>query len=365
MSTVSSEPSQSDTSTASAEATDNAEDGSTQQAAQITVSRRETADSPIDSSTTRSETVLVIDADPDQADQSFDQDGKTNDQVEIKLQLETEPGTFAVSLVSTDGVLKPLTALGYNAPKPDPSPITPDQPVSPAPDNTEGVTPISSDNLEFIEVDGSPRLLVIPFPEGEEQLITVAPETFTDPVQPIVEVDGGVANPLPIAISFTLIEASQQPLDLNTPTAGGGTIASNAPAGINLSIDGIYINSAAGADDITGSAHNDFIRAGANDDVIDAGAGDDLIRAGAGSDTITTGEGLDRIYYTADQLDGSADTVLDFSTSDRVVLGENILVSLVDNVATFSTTIDGLERQSTLLFAGSSVVSDDSFITTT
>ena len=90
-----------------------------------------------------------------------------------------------------------------------------------------------------------------------------------------------------------------------------------------------------------------------------------MIRAGAVSDTITTGEGFDRIYLTADQLDGSADTVLDFSTSDRVVLGENILVSLVDNVATFSTTIDGVERQSTLTFAGSSVIFDDLFTTTT
>ena len=193
----------------------------------------------------------------------------------------------------------------------------------------------------------------------------MAPETFTDAVQPIVEVEGGISNESPIAISFNLIKASEQPLDLNTPTAGGGTIASNAPAGINLSIDGVYFNSAAGADDITGSAHNDFIRAGANDDLIDSGNGDDLIRAGAGSDTITTGEGLDRIYYTADQLDGSADTVLDFSTSDRVVLGENILASLVDNVATFSTTIDGVERQSNLTFAGSSVIFDDLFITTT
>ena len=125
----------------------------------------------------------------------------------------------------------------------------------------------------------------------------------------------------------------------------------------------MYFSSDAGADYITGSEHNDFIRGGANDDFIDSGDGDDLIRSGAGSDIITTGEGSDLLYYTADQLDGSADTVLDFSTSDRIVLGENIRVSLVDNVATFSTTIDGVERQSTLTFAGSSVVSQDIFIT--
>ena len=229
----------------------------------------------------------------------------------------------------------------------------------------EPVTPSTSDQLEISAANGIPSLLVIPLADGEEQLLTEAPATITDSVQAIVEVEGGVANPLPIAISFNLIEASQQPLDLKTPTGGGGTIGSNAPAVINLSIDGFYIISAAGADVITGSQHNDFIRAGANDDLIDSGNGDDLIRAGAGSDTITTGEGLDRIYYTADQLDGSADTVLDFSTSDRVVLGENILASLVDNVATFSTTIDGVERQSNLTFAGSSVIFDDLFITTT
>ena len=364
-STVSSEPSQGETSTKTSQINKSAkavEIAPVQHIAEIKVLRRKTADTPIHSSTTLSQTILISDADPDQADQSFDQDKKANEQVEIKLQLDTDPDTFAVSLVATDGGLKPLTALGYNPSEPQPDP-QPDP--SPDPDNTGGVTPGSSDQLEISDTNGTSSLLVIPLADGEEQLITVAPETFTDSVQPIVEVEGGVANPLPIAISFNLIEASQQPLDLKTPTAGGGTIGSNAPAGINLSIDGIYINSAAGADVITGSHHNDFIRAGANDDVIDAGAGDDLIRGGAGSDIITTGEGFDRIYYTADQLDNTEDTVLDFSTSDRVVLGENILASLVDNVATFSTTIDGVERQATLTFAGSSVVTDEIFIATT
>ena len=127
----------------------------------------------------------------------------------------------------------------------------------------------------------------------------------------------------------------------------------------------MYFSSDAGADYITGSEHNDFIRGGANDDFIDSGDGDDLIRSGAGSDIITTGEGSDLLYYAADQLDNSADTALDFSLSDRVVIGENISVMLIHNVATFSTTIDGVEPQSTLAFAGSSIISQDIFITVT
>ncbi len=249
-------------------------------------------------------------------------------------------------------------------PNPDPEPITPDLPDSPVQDNADGETPFNSDNLAVIDVDGSFELLIIPPQDDDEQFITVSPETFSDGVQPIVEVEGGVTNESSVKISFDRIQASPTPLDLNTPTAGGGSIASSAPAGVSPSINGVYFNSAAGADEITGSEFNDFIRGGANDDFIDSGDGDDLIRSGAGSDIITTGEGFDLLYYTADQLDGSADTVLDLSTSDRIVLGENIRVSLVDNVATFSTIIDGVERQSSLTFAGSSVVSDDIFITT-
>lgn len=152
-------------------------------------------------------------------------------------------------------------------------------------------------------------------------------------------------------------------LDLDVVTDGGGTIRSNAPSNLALEITGVYFNSAAGSDAITGSQHNDFIRAGAGDDIINTGAGNDLIRSGAGNDIITTGDGDDLIYYTAGQLDGTADQVNDFSLTDRVVLGENIRVSLNGNAAAFTTTIDGVDRQATLTFNGSSqIFGTDMFI---
>jgi hypothetical protein len=55
--------------------------------------------------------------------------------------------------------------------------------------------------------------------------------------------------------------------------------------------------------------------------------------------------------------------VLDFSTSDRIVLGENIRANLNGTMATFATTIDGVDRQATLSFEGSSVVFEEMFIT--
>jgi len=136
-------------------------------------------------------------------------------------------------------------------------------------------------------------------------------------------------------------------------TTGGRTIASEAPSNISMDITGIYYNSAAGDDEITGSSSNDFVRAGSGDDIVIAGAGDDLIRGGAGSDQITTGSGADKIYWTVDQLDSSADTVTDFVVGeDQIAVESAISTSVAGNLLTFTATIDGIQRSSTVTLTG-------------
>ena len=135
------------------------------QAAQVTIYRRETADASINSPSTLSQTVSITDADPDQADQGFDRDNQTNQQGGVNLELTTKPGTFAVSLVSTDDELKPLIALGYNTPIPNPAPPTPDPEPAPTPQPEPAPIPEPEPgSIIPIEVDGSRELLVIPFP---------------------------------------------------------------------------------------------------------------------------------------------------------------------------------------------------------
>ena len=133
----------------------------------------------------------------------------------------------------------------------------------------------------------------------------------------------GIESATPTLIVFSL-QQERQILDTTEATAGGGTVGSNAPSDIDLLINGVYFNSSAGNDDLTGCTFNDFIRAGAGDDIINAGEGNDLVRGGAGNDQITLGEGADIVYYTIDQLDGSTDTITDLTTEDQIRLCEGI-----------------------------------------
>ncbi|QEY32408.1 calcium-binding protein [Synechococcus sp. RSCCF101] len=159
-----------------------------------------------------------------------------------------------------------------------------------------------------------------------------------------VEVSGGNGDTTSRIVDFQNVTAGD-PVDTGAATSGGGTIASNAPAGAPV-IDGVYFNSGAGNDAIAGSGANDFIRAGAGDDIINTGDGDDVVRGGSGSDTITLGGGADTVYYTIDQLDGSTDTVTDFSSDDKISLDSDVSASISGNVITL-TGADG--RTSTLL----------------
>ena len=224
-------------------------------------------------------------------------------------------------------------------------------------------TPVLTVNSGETDSPGTFVINPASIPEGET--LVISSSDLPEGTQPVFEISGGVVSPAILAIDFQNIDPSSTPIDPSLATDGGGTIASNAPQNLTLSLDGVYLNSGAGADSITGSQHNDFLRAGAGDDIIDSGAGDDLVRAGAGNDQITLGSGNDMLYFTADQLDQSIDTLNDFnSAEDIIALGENITVSLAgnSNIATFTTEIDGLERSSQLIFSGLDTITEEWFI---
>ena len=49
------------------------------------------------------------------------------------------------------------------------------------------------------------------------------------------------------------------------------------------------------------------------------------------------------------------------SAEDRIVLSENLTVSLADNIATFTTEIDDIERITQLIFSGFDTLSEQWF----
>jgi len=167
-----------------------------------------------------------------------------------------------------------------------------------------------------------------------------------------IEISEGLSDVTSLHIAFNL-QKERQALNLQDVTAGGGTIANNAPVNFDRTINGVYFNSSGGNDILTGSDFNDFIRAGSGDDIINAGDGDDLVRGGSGSDRITLGAGRDIVYYTIDQLDGSTDTITDFnSAEDEIRWGDGIqIASRTSDQLVLQFNQDGIMRQTTILFA--------------
>ena len=98
-----------------------------------------------------------------------------------------------------------------------------------------------------------------------------------------------------------------------------------------------YAHSGAGDDQIEGSSQADFIRGGAGNDTINGFGGNDVIRGGSGSDSITTGPGADTLYYTADQLDGSVDTFVDFTAGEDKISFDSAAVSSLDQISGLGT----------------------------
>ena len=101
-----------------------------------------------------------------------------------------------------------------------------------------------------------------------------------------------------------------------------------------------YASGGSGNDQIEGSSLNDFIRGGAGADTINGYGGNDVIRGGAGSDTIYGGAtGADTLYYTSDQLDGSTDTFVDFTTNiDKIAVQGNVAYTITGSTLTFTAS---------------------------
>ena len=101
-----------------------------------------------------------------------------------------------------------------------------------------------------------------------------------------------------------------------------------------------YASGGSGNDQIEGSSLNDFIRGGAGADTINGYGGNDVIRGGAGSDTIYGGAtGADTLYYTSDQLDGSTDTFVDFTTgTDKIAVQGNVAYTITGSTLTFTAS---------------------------
>jgi Ca2+-binding RTX toxin-like protein len=73
------------------------------------------------------------------------------------------------------------------------------------------------------------------------------------------------------------------------------------------------LNGGSNNDVLNGDAGKDYLNGASGDDILNGGQGNDRLYLGAGSDTATGGEGSDRFVFRQDDLDGSTDTITDFT----------------------------------------------------
>ncbi|MEL7203671.1 MAG: calcium-binding protein [Pseudomonadota bacterium] len=73
-----------------------------------------------------------------------------------------------------------------------------------------------------------------------------------------------------------------------------------------------------GRDDdlLEGGAGSDYLNGSSGDDTLDGGEGNDRLYMGSGDDIAFGGEGADRFVFRSEDVDGSTDTIKDFSLSD-------------------------------------------------
>ncbi len=75
-----------------------------------------------------------------------------------------------------------------------------------------------------------------------------------------------------------------------------------------------------GDDELLGGAGNDYLNGSSGNDVLDGGSGRDRLYLGAGDDQATGGADADRFVFRNEDLNGSVDTITDFSISEGDVL---------------------------------------------
>ena len=93
-------------------------------------------------------------------------------------------------------------------------------------------------------------------------------------------------------------------------------------------------------DHISGGDGNDTLYGGAGSDHLFGGDGDDFLSGGIGSDGLNGGAGADIFHFDATALDGSTDTISDFSMTDGDVIDIRDVLDgaydpLTDNLADF------------------------------
>jgi len=71
-----------------------------------------------------------------------------------------------------------------------------------------------------------------------------------------------------------------------------------------------------GNDVLSGGADRDYLSGASGNDTLDGGAGGDRLYLGAGNDVASGGSGADTFIFRSDDLDGSQDSILDFTTAE-------------------------------------------------
>jgi serralysin len=71
-----------------------------------------------------------------------------------------------------------------------------------------------------------------------------------------------------------------------------------------------------GNDALSGGASRDYLSGASGNDTLDGGSGIDRLYLGAGNDVASGGSGADTFIFRSDDLDGSQDIILDFSTAE-------------------------------------------------
>lgn len=79
-----------------------------------------------------------------------------------------------------------------------------------------------------------------------------------------------------------------------------------------------------GNDSIIGGDESDSLFGEAGNDIIKAGAGDDFITGGTGADNMTGGTGSDTFVISNSDLDGSLDSIQDFTLEEDAIRFEGI-----------------------------------------
>ncbi|WP_198517259.1 VCBS domain-containing protein [Vibrio sp. HA2012] len=126
-------------------------------------------------------------------------------------------------------------------------------------------------------------------------------------------------------------------------------------------VDLIYGDS--GNDHLYGGSDIDVLRGGGDSDYLDGGTGNDYLNGGEGNDILVGGEGVDTFVWRSEDLDGSIDTIRDFSITDGDKLDlSDILSDMSDSEVdsyldslTVTESANGLDSELVIEHAGESV----------